>query len=449
MSKRLILVLALVFVAAFAVGAYAEVQNVKVSGDITVTAVDRHNFDLSRGPKGDRDDDQLSTFLTQTRVRIDADLTDNVMTTVRLINERNWNVEDANTTDINIDLAYVTLKEFLYSPLSLTIGRQELHYGNDLIIGDVDTNRTAVNISNGMPGDLSLRKAFDAIKATLNYDPLSVDLVYAKINENSTGTSSGSLNDRNDDTDLYGINATWAINAKNTLQGYIWSQYTHPSGSTAPLDQANKTHTLGALLTSEPIDNLKTSVEAAMQFGNDSNSRKRRAYALQAMADYGLPGEKLKKYSPMIGAGWTYLSGDNRPGDSRNSAWNPMYENQNLNDIPNGLFTSSNLNVFTGKASVKPAEDIKLSAIYGAYYLAKRLEGGFMNTTTNPASTNTYVLKTDETFLGHAFDLVATYDYTEDVQLGLRLAWFQPGAAFSEANRRAASEALASMKVTF
>ena len=42
--------------------------------------------------------------------------------------------------EIALDLANVRLKEFLYAPLDLTIGRQELHYGNDFIMGDPDTN---------------------------------------------------------------------------------------------------------------------------------------------------------------------------------------------------------------------------------------------------------------------------------------------------------------------
>ena len=48
MSKRLILILALAFVVGITCAAYAEVQNVKVSGDITVKAVARDNFDLSK-----------------------------------------------------------------------------------------------------------------------------------------------------------------------------------------------------------------------------------------------------------------------------------------------------------------------------------------------------------------------------------------------------------------
>ena len=51
MHKRLILILALAFVVGVTMAAYAEVQNVKVSGDLTVKGVARNNFDLVKSQK--------------------------------------------------------------------------------------------------------------------------------------------------------------------------------------------------------------------------------------------------------------------------------------------------------------------------------------------------------------------------------------------------------------
>ena len=87
MSKRLIVVLALALVAGLTIAAYAEVQNVKVSGDLLIQGVSRKNIQL-------RGNDQnhirtlqnveygpsISGLLSAVRVRIDADLTDNVST---------------------------------------------------------------------------------------------------------------------------------------------------------------------------------------------------------------------------------------------------------------------------------------------------------------------------------------------------------------------------------
>ena len=96
----------------------------------------------------------MSTVETQ----IDADLTDNVSAVIRLVNQRDWNIyaksiipgttalgingragsgytEDDDAFDLILDLAYVELKEFLYSPLTLKIGRQDLWFGKGLIVG--------------------------------------------------------------------------------------------------------------------------------------------------------------------------------------------------------------------------------------------------------------------------------------------------------------------------
>ncbi len=240
MSKRLILILALAFVVGMTFAAYAEVQNVKVSGDITVMGVARNNLDLAKAPiedssisSADTWDDKESDMLSIARVRVDADLTDNVSTTVRLLSERNWNGESrtgvennrniglttANTAvdedNINIDLAYVALKEFLYSPLTLTLGRQNLRFGNGWIVGDPDTNLWAGR-SPLAEGDLSARKSFDSIRASLNYDPLMVDVIYAKVEERTSTT--------NDDLTLMGINANYALNQDTSLEGFFFSK---------------------------------------------------------------------------------------------------------------------------------------------------------------------------------------------------------------------------------
>ncbi|MBU0710086.1 MAG: alginate export family protein, partial [Candidatus Omnitrophica bacterium] len=213
MSKRLIIVLAAIFVVGIASIACAEVQNVKVSGDILVSGVHRSHLTLDDNESVADFGESIDALLSQVRVRVDADLTDNVTATVRLLNERTFGDEaDAdnntvriNNSDVSLDLAYMTMKEFLYSPLTLTVGRQNLRFGNGLIIGDPDTNgisdghNTAARYLPNSLDDLSLRKAFDAIRATLDYDPLVVDIVYSKIDENAVGLD--------DDTTLIGANA--------------------------------------------------------------------------------------------------------------------------------------------------------------------------------------------------------------------------------------------------
>ena len=226
MSKRLIMFLAVAIVLGLTIGAEAAVQNVKVSGDLKVSAISRDEFDLGTGALDEIEDQNV--IMSQVRVRVDADLTDNVATTIRLLSERDWNRENdslvtEDDTDVSIDLAYVTMKEMLYSPLTVTVGRQELKIGSGLVMGDPDTNRTSqINIGAGLGTianrDKSLRKAFDAVRADLDYDPLMITMFYSKIDENIKQNA----NVEKDDIDIYGINATYQLDDDwgTLLEGY-------------------------------------------------------------------------------------------------------------------------------------------------------------------------------------------------------------------------------------
>lgn len=465
MSKRLILVLTLAFVVGIAFSAYAEVQNVKVGGDILIRQLNRTNFSLTKSTTvGDKENDKSNRFMSAVRVNISADLTDNVSTVIRLLNERAWGLENsgaagtASSTAIDLDLAYVVLKEFLYSPLTLQIGRQELNFGNKLVVGSgnsyTNTNQdsnTAFN--NGVPNDLRLRKAWDAIRATLDYDPLKIDLVYGLYDEGGTTR-------RNDNIELYGVNAAYKFSKKTSVEGYIFSKQdgkTAEADVTAPTGKRDQVHTIGILGRTEPINNLKTSLELAYQFGKrvptgttaasgstpaipGDTSAVRRAYAIQAMADYAFKG---KKYDPAVGASVTFLSGDNQRGDKIYRAWDAMYEGQVPNIVSNAVLPNSACTVINLKGKIKPASDITLNANYGYYHFNQRLnETGLIN-----SYARNYMTMTESKDGGSALDLTAKYDYTEDVQFGLDIGTFMPGKAFYDA--RTATQVMTSMKVTF
>ncbi|MFA5005100.1 MAG: alginate export family protein [Candidatus Omnitrophota bacterium] len=447
MNKRFILVLALALTVGMTFSAYAEVQNVKVSGDIIASGVARSHFNLANGPAGDKNHIKQDFFMSQVRLRIDADLTDNVAATVRLINERVWNGQydtaSSGNSNIDLDLAYVTLKEFLYSPLTLTVGRQEIHLGNGLIIGNAKVGSSIVNI----PTDLSERKAFDAIRATLNYDPLVVDVIYAKVKESNT--------DRNNDINLAGINATYALNNKTDLSAYYFLKTDNNAGDSASRGKTDKVNTIGALVSSRPIENLNTSLEAAFQFGkNDGiggnlDQNEHKAFAVQAMADYTFAKVKM---TPKIGASYTYLSGKkNLVGTSRNQGWDPMFNEQVLNNIAYAIFPMTDLSVLNLKASCKPVEDVTLMVNYGYYDIAKKAVGSRTITNSYYDSTSSYlstITLTGKRHMADEIDVTALYDYTEDVQFGLTAGWLKTGSGLS-LDRRLASQVIGSMKVSF
>lgn len=482
MSKRLVLVFCALLAFAFAVPAFAAVQNIKVSGDILTRGIIRNDFDLTKDDAGS--DDNISVFNTVTRLRVDADLTDNVSTTVRIGNERNWDQADWDTQDINLDLAYVSLKEFLCSPLTLTIGRQELHFGNDMIMGDGvgrpwwDINNTVVGTNqttnydgtpglfgladNGVNGDLSLRKSFDAIRGTLNYDPLVIDVVYAMLRENVlTGVSP------NDDAYLWGVNGGYKFSDKwNTMaEAYFWSKINDGTASGPPKGKAETTYTYGVRASTNPTKKINMQQEFAFQFGDavvddGSSARDRSAWASQTMG-YITPGWK---YDPMFGLIYSYFSGDanptNQDADKKFHAWDPMFENQTSGSIINALFPQTDCHNINFMMKMVPLEDVTFRADYVMQFLAKKLTDNanvlmndYAHDPNNPGGPG-LELAGDENFLGQELDLTTTFDYTEDVQFGLTTGWFWPGHAVADTKdgykqRTMAAQMIASCNVKF
>src|SRR3989338_1525449 len=213
---------------ALSIPSFAEVQNVKVGGDLTVRGFHRRNLDLNSDNNtcgngsgtcvpGAATGGDVDNFVMQTvAVNISADLTENVSAFIRLANETDWgiaNVSIVQTDDVNVSQAYVTLKELFYAPLTVRVGDQPIKWGRGFVLG---SNLLPSVLSTGSFGGGDDRNgsitaneytdftAFPALRATLDLSgtglgiPLTVDTVYIKLDENAINT--------NDDANLIGVN---------------------------------------------------------------------------------------------------------------------------------------------------------------------------------------------------------------------------------------------------
>lgn len=455
-------ILATVLAALVAMPAYASVQNVKVSGDIESTYVVRNQFDL--GHQTGTEKYRQNFLLTQTRLRVDADLTDNVQTTVGLINERVWG-EDSDSSngsnDIDLNLAYVTLKEMLYSPLTVIIGRHNFAFGNSFIIGSTGSNNSAS--TGGIKGaaeDLTKRSSMDSVHAILDYNPLTINIIGASIDQNNVAGTGA----RKDNVDLYGTNAAYQLGDKwqTMVEGYFWAKLDE-SGNNAG-GAGSKTDTVyvpGVHVSTNPIKGLNLSAEIAIQKGNKVTGTaaniKREATAGQLIANYAIPVAKIEKYSPMVMGAYTYVSGErhtteagNSPigDDTRYTGWDPMFENQAGGTIYNSIFNLTNAHIITAKASAKPIEDVTASVQLDNLWLDREVQGGILPI-LRPDGTTLNTVSTNNAFLGSELGLGLAYAYTDDVTLGAKVNWFTPGDAFSSNNQNVASQVLVNANVNF
>ena len=235
------------------------------------------------------------------------------------------------------------------------------------------------------------------------------------------------------------------------VSAYYWLKKNDNHTGTNTATRPDELSTIGGLISATPIENLTASLEAAYQFGRNTetnNQKKHDAWAIQGMADYTFAKVKM---TPKVGASLTYLSGG-KASDTRNGGWDPLFYDQKLNNIVYTILPFSNMVAYNLKASCKPVEDVTVSAVYGYYNVADKNGASFTvpNTYDNGSTyygggTGTY---TGKTYLGSALDGTITYDYTEDVQFGLTAGYFLPGNALTT-NSANASQLIGSMKVTF
>lgn len=453
MIKKFVLVLAVLAIS-FAGASFAAVESIKVSGDINTEAVSRY---LGLGLTDDNNEDFL---FSQIRLRFDADLTEGVSAVVSLINERIWGEETADATnggsELALDLACIELKEFFDDSLTLVVGRQNLRFGNALILGDPDTNQYAsVSVPIGLR-DLSLRKSFDAVTAIIDLAPWTIDLVFAKVEENA-------VLDRNDDVTITGLNIAYDWNSRNGVtEAYFFNVNNSPAvtaGATATstADSEDKIYVVGGRTQADLNDKLTLGAEGAYQFGDRRmttvpvSHREVSAFAIQALAEYKLLDAKNTK----LAANYTYLSGDSGKGTNESTfdGWNPLFEDQSPGEVINILFSNTNLQYLKLSASTMPQEDVTVGLDYVYAALAQgntaaRLSGAGTSANNQYGATGP-LLVLSEREIGHEVDFYGVYDYTEDVQFKVSGGWLIPGSLFLDSNNDIAYSLRAGMNVSF
>ena len=218
------------FACLITMSAYAELQEVRVGGEIRIRGRMFHNSvvtDVGRelrfptltvpgralGPFGlssqydadDRGDD--FTFIEQrTELHVTADFTDDITTFLELESWGRWGETNANGNefrsnyltgvdtraytgdDVEFSQAYIEINNTFDTPVRLRVGRQELVFGAAWLVGSQ------------ISPTLSL--TYDAVRATYAGDNFTVDAWWAKLAE-----TFGDFGD--DDVDFYGLWGTY------------------------------------------------------------------------------------------------------------------------------------------------------------------------------------------------------------------------------------------------
>jgi hypothetical protein len=447
---------------ALALGAtpsFAEVQNVRVGGDVTVRGFHRQNMDLNDSDDNGVQDSHDDFFMTTAGINVGADLTENVSAFVRLANERDWNDHSASTAvgDIDISQAYITMKELFYSPITLRLGTQPIVWGRGFVVGSnllpsIAGIGTAAADRNASitPNEFTDFTAFDAIRASVDLSnlagagmPLSLDYIYIKMDENSTGEP--------DDVNLQGVNFGAQF---EDLGAEVETYYLNKRDKAETSSNDGSVNTIGLRGSIKPVDGAYIYGEAAWQFGRTATDsdlvraagERQQAWAFDLGAEYTLTDVAM---TPKAGLEWIFWSGKDHDGAV--GGWDPLARGYYTTAIrefqtgANGGFyptpqagdtagaTNQHQVAFYG--GLKPLEDLSVSP---------RLTLFFTDVGTIPVAG-----AKRQSFIGTELDTQVLYNYTEDVQLGLLYGVFKAGDVYRHPNDRTAQEIITTVGVKF
>lgn len=431
---------------------YAAIDNLDIGGDIRTLGVYTDNVvDLS-----DDSDDQNDFLRLEAHIWFEATLADNVKAKVSFEVDRDW---DSNATvegtengtnslfgsggDLNVFLeeAWIKIAYIYDSPLSLTFGRQFIQYGDGFIIGDSQPN-SPQSLTN--QGDWE-QDPFDAIVASLDWDTLVLDLVYAKSVEEREADGDG---------DLAGMHLAFS-----GIEGHVFSLgYWFLRNEDADYARYDKVayadredlHVIDVRGEGELfIPGLTYVAEFAYQFGDvervvsDFRSDDISAFAAHA----GLLYRPEMELSPFFGFDYYFLSGGDDYDDDENE-WRQVFENHTYGEIAEA-YVLSNMHIFNFSVGLDNIADGKWAVALKYYYFLMDEEegstgqaslptagpgyyyGDYVAKASNgsyPYAPSPYLTGEDDDF-GHEIDLYVTYNFSESLVAKVVGGIFIPGDA--------------------
>jgi hypothetical protein len=457
--KKLWLVVVLAALAGLPSRTFADVQNIRISGDIRIRAYYIDSAGETSVSGTPVQDTSGASFIAQrTRVSVEADLEDHVLVVVTLQAQGEWGDDSTSSVDagagvpngeaisrgwdVGIAEAYVQFNEVFYTPATLKLGRQYLQYGHGLILSSVEQEYN-----------------YDAARLVLDYYPLTIDLVGAQVvNDQSFGaepnhglgtTPAGAAIPAGQNNLLF-VNARYELSdsaIKNVEAYFGWLSQSDdhllpnvaagfPNSRVPPSQPLGSSPLIVGLRTDiNPVDALQTWGEAAYEFGQSGDPSAPRLSALIANVG-GRYTLKNVQWVPAFNANYIFASGGGRDGDG--AQFHPWFD---YADGYNGyLFEPSlqNIHILNLGASVKPYENTTLS-LQGYYYL-KAEKGSTSGSNGNvdfggpvwaaPSADNT----ADSRELGWELDGIVGYDYSKDVRAQLVYACFIPEGAYENAD---------------
>jgi hypothetical protein len=330
--------------------AFAELQNVEVGGKLQI----RGNY-WRLGDLG-----ASASVEQRTALNVKADFTNDVSTFVEFDSYSDWGqnfrsnyltgIDSRGAADVSLYQAYINVKDLWGTPLSLRVGRQELTFGAEFLLG----NNSSSPYFRGL--------SFDAIRLSYNTDQFKVDAFAAKLAESFQNFGKG-------DVDLYGVYGSYIGIENVTLDAY----WLYLRDDTIAGKDTN-IHTLG-LRGSGKVGGFDFEAEVAYQLGSVDGQPSACPLGFgEADVDYGTFGaEAILGYTfdvawqPHVFGLFAYY-GAGEPDNCRRSNDRTLPFNRLFSDIRYSDFVDLNANAtnvvgYAAGVQVSPTECTNITLI--------------------------------------------------------------------------------------
>ena len=292
---------------------------------------------------------------------------------------------------MDLHQAYVTIGNHKEFPVSLKVGRQELSYGDERLVGAFAWN--------------NIGRVFDAIKVRGQTPWFSVEAFTSKL----VLPVDDEFNVWNDYNLFSGVYLTTKMVPKNTLEGYFFARNDGIGSATADPNAvlpfqppqtpaaartpvARDIYTIGGRLKSNPgeLADFDYTVEGAYQFGNwkptlATPRQEHEAFAFAANAGYTFSDAFG---TPRVALEYAYGSGDSNPTNSTHNTFDQLYPTGHKFEGYMDFASWQNIHDVRSIFTIKPTPRLSLALEGHLFWLADTADafynkGGFARGNAN------------------------------------------------------------------
>ncbi|MCI0488198.1 MAG: alginate export family protein [Blastocatellia bacterium] len=388
----------------------AEAKNgrLEIGGQIRFRPEVRNNADLNSSIS------DLDDFTGQRiRLHIKAALSDNVYGFIQFQDSRFWGTEASTASNEgNTDLhqAYIEVNGFLADPLSLKLGRQEMIYGNERLVGAFGWD--------------TVGRSFDALKLVYGEKGWSADLFAAKVNDRRTARRGDG------DQDFYGAYLKFLKDKPayelETYSLYIRDGFDTPGELFGRGLDSTSIFTFGARHAASFPGGFYYDGELALQSGSKGPDD-HRALALALKAGRAFDSDM----SPRLGFEYDFATGDKDPLDGKSGEFVNLFPTNHIQYGYMDYLGWRNMYDLRATFSFKPTSNLVFDTDYHRFYL-HRAKGRWTN--AGGAVFGFDPSGRSGTYLGQEVDFTLRFPYKEKIKFLGGYSFFLPGS-FARATR--------------